>query len=141
MVACFDAAAKEFGWSKRNPQPGSTRDGDWLIGWGCATSMYPTQMGPASARVILTPQGSVRVQTAGHEIGTGIITVLALMAVSNLGVAIDKVAVEVGDPVPAPQLRRPERRIGYPRDRVDDPVHVQQEDRTIGRRRRHGVSL
>ena len=73
------------------------RDGEWMVGWGCATTMYPSQMGPATARVVLSPQGTVRVQTAGHEIGTGIITVLALMAVSNLGVEIDKVAVEVGD--------------------------------------------
>jgi xanthine dehydrogenase YagR molybdenum-binding subunit len=97
LMPCFDAASKAFGWERRDPRPGSMRDGEWMVGWGCATSMYPTQMGPASARVILTPQGSVRVQTAGHEIGTGIITVLALTAVSNLGVAIDKVAVEVGD--------------------------------------------
>ncbi len=97
LMPCFDAAAKAFGWEKRDPRPGSMRDGEWMVGWGCATTMYPTQMGPATARVVLTPQGTVRVQTAGHEIGTGITTVLALMAVSNLGVAIDKVAVEVGD--------------------------------------------
>ncbi len=105
LMPCFDAAAKEFGWDKRNPQPGSMRDGDWLVGLGCATSLYPTNMGAAAARVTLTPQGTVRVQAAGHEIGTGIYTVLALMAVSGLGVPIEKVTVELGDtelpPVPA----------------------------------------
>ncbi len=97
LMPCFDAAAKAFGWERRDPRPGSMRDGEWMVGWGCATTMYPSQMGPATARVILSPQGAVKVQTAGHEIGTGIITVLALMAVSNLGVEIGKVAVEVGD--------------------------------------------
>ena len=47
-MPCFDQAAEAFGWSKRNAQPGSMRDGDWLVGWGCATSAYPTQMAPAS---------------------------------------------------------------------------------------------
>ncbi len=104
LMPCFDAAAKAFGWSGRNARPGSMRDGEWLVGWGCATSLYPTNMGAATARVVLTPQGTVKVQTAGHEIGTGITTVLALMAVSGLGVDIAKVAVEVGDSAlpPAP---------------------------------------
>ena len=51
MMPCFDQAAESFGWSKRNRKPGSMRDGDWLVGFGCAMACYPTQMGPASARV------------------------------------------------------------------------------------------
>ena len=97
LMPCFDAAAKAFGWSKRNPEPGQTRDGDWLVGMGCATSIYPTNMAPATARVTLTPQGTVKVQTAGHEIGTGLYTVVALMAVRGLGVDIKDVTVELGD--------------------------------------------
>ena len=41
LMACFDAAAAKFGWSKRDPNPGAMRDGDWLVGWGCATATYP----------------------------------------------------------------------------------------------------
>ena len=97
LVPAFDAAAKAFGWAGRDPRPGSMRDGDWLVGWGCATSLYPTNMGPATARVTLTPQGKVRVQTAAHEIGTGTKTVLALTACDRLGVTLDQVQVEIGD--------------------------------------------
>ena len=97
LMPCFDAAAAKFGWSRRNLAPGSMRDGDWLIGWGCASTMYPTQMGAASARVTMSPQGTVKVQTASHEIGQGVYTVVALTAVKELGVALDKVFVELGD--------------------------------------------
>ena len=97
LMPCFDAAAAAFGWSRRQPQPGAMRDGDWLIGWGCASTMYPTQMGPASARVTLSPQGRVTVQTATHEIGTGVMTVIALTVADRLGVPLDQVQVEVGD--------------------------------------------
>ncbi|MBV9551803.1 MAG: xanthine dehydrogenase family protein molybdopterin-binding subunit [Alphaproteobacteria bacterium] len=97
LMACFDAAAKSFGWDRRTPQPGSMRDGDWLVGWGCATTMYPTQVAPAAARVTVTPQGSVKVQTAAHDIGTGAYTVVALTAADKLGVPVDKVIVELGD--------------------------------------------
>ena len=53
LMKCCDAASAAFGWSRRNPQPGSMRGGDWLIGWGCATATYPTQVSPAVARVRL----------------------------------------------------------------------------------------
>jgi xanthine dehydrogenase YagR molybdenum-binding subunit len=97
LIPCFEAAAGSFGWERRDPRPGSMRDGDWLVGWGCATTMYPTQMGPATARVTLTPQGAVKVQTAAHDIGTGAYTVVALTASDRLGVALDKITVELGD--------------------------------------------
>jgi len=61
LMQCYDEAAKSFGWSRRNPQPGSMRDGDWLIGWGCATAVYPTHIGTATARVRLLANGEVRV--------------------------------------------------------------------------------
>lgn len=97
LMPCFDAAAKAFGWARRSPEPGSMRDGDWLIGYGCATTMYPTQMGPAAVRLTLGSDGMVKAQTAGHEIGTGIYTAVALIVVQDLGVPLDKVKVELGD--------------------------------------------
>lgn len=97
LMPCFEAAAEAFGWERRNPKPGSTRAGDWLVGWGCAATMYPTQMAPATARVAVTPQGAVKVQTAAHDIGTGAYTVVALTAADRLGVPLDRITVELGD--------------------------------------------
>ena len=97
LVACYEQAADAFGWSKRTKQPGSMRDGDWLVGWGCATAFYPTNIGAATARVRLNPDGTLRVQTAAHEIGTGVMTVLALTAGTALGVPIDRIHVDLGD--------------------------------------------
>ena len=78
LMKCFDQGAERFGWAKRNPKPGSMRDGDWLIGWGCATATYPSNIGPAAIRVSLTPQGKATAQLAGHEIGTGAYTLVAI---------------------------------------------------------------
>ena len=97
LMPCFDQAAAAFGWAKRDPTPGSMRDGDWLVGWGCATSAYPTQMAAAAARVSLFQDGTARVETAGHEIGNGAYTVLAQIAAERLGLAYDKVSVLLGD--------------------------------------------
>jgi xanthine dehydrogenase YagR molybdenum-binding subunit len=97
LMKCYDQAAEAFGWKQRDPRPGSMRDGDWLIGWGCATAVYPTHIGAATARVRLRSDGSVRVQSAAHEIGNGVYTVLAQLAAERLGVPLASVTVEVGD--------------------------------------------
>jgi xanthine dehydrogenase YagR molybdenum-binding subunit len=104
LAECYDAAASAFGWEKRDPRVGSMRDGDWLVGWGCATACYPTQTGAATARIRLTADGEVRVQTAAHDVGTGAYTVIGQMASERLGVPFGKVSAELGDSAlpPAP---------------------------------------
>jgi xanthine dehydrogenase YagR molybdenum-binding subunit len=97
LMTCYDQAAERFGWSRRNPQPGSMREGDWLIGLGCATALYPTHVGACTARVRLLSNGEVRVQVAAHEIGNGVYTVVGQMAAERLGVPLSAVSVEVGD--------------------------------------------
>jgi len=97
LMACFDQAAAKFGWSGRNPKPGSMREGDWLIGWGCATATYPTNIGPAAARLAVTPEGKVTVQLAAHEIGTGAYTLVAITAARALGLKVEDTTVMLGD--------------------------------------------
>lgn len=97
LMQCYDKAAAAFGWQNRTPEPRSIRDGDWLVGYGCATALYPTHASPAAARVRLMASGNVRVQTAAHEIGNGVYTVLAQIAAERLGVELSAVTVEVGD--------------------------------------------
>jgi xanthine dehydrogenase YagR molybdenum-binding subunit len=97
LMKCYDQAAERFGWAKRSAAPGSMRDGDWLIGWGCASAVYPTHLGAATARVHFQANGQARVLIAAHEIGTGVRTVVAQMAAERLGIPVSAVAVETGD--------------------------------------------
>jgi len=97
LIQCYDQAAKAFGWERRSPQPGSMRDGDWMVGFGAATAIYPTNIAACAARVTLYPDKTARVQVATHEIGQGIYTVCALVTAEKLGIDPDKVKVEIGD--------------------------------------------
>jgi xanthine dehydrogenase YagR molybdenum-binding subunit len=96
LMKCYDEASRAFGWEKRNPSPGSMRDGDWLVGWGCATATYPTQLNPCAVRVRLERQGNIRVQVAAHDVGTGAYTVIGQMAAGMLNQPLEKVTVELG---------------------------------------------
>lgn len=97
LMPCFDQAAAKFGWNKRKPEPRSMRDGDWLIGYGCASACYPTNIGAAAARVSLSGDGKAIVGLAAHEIGTGAYTAMAITASQALGLKIDDVTVMMGD--------------------------------------------
>ena len=94
---CLDAAAERFGWDRRNPQPRSMRDGEWLIGWGCSMAMYPTQMSPSTARVTLKRNGTAAIEVAAHDVGTGCYTIAAQAAGERLGIDPQRISVRMGD--------------------------------------------
>ncbi len=97
LMECYDQASRAFGWEKRSAEPGSMREGDWLIGWGCATATYPTQMSPAAVRIRLGQDGEILVQVAAHELGTGAYTVIGQEAARWLGQPLSKAKVQLGD--------------------------------------------
>jgi len=97
LMQCYNQAAARFGWGKRNPMPGAMRDGDWLVGYGCATACYPTNIAPAAARLAVTPDGKATIGLAAHEIGTRAYTTVATTVAHSLGLRIEDVTVNMGD--------------------------------------------
>ncbi|WP_329100659.1 xanthine dehydrogenase family protein molybdopterin-binding subunit [Micromonospora sp. NBC_01699] len=97
LVACLDAAADAFGWADRDPRPGSMVDGDWQIGYGCAAMSHTAFAAPASARITVSPQGWVRVQTGGHDVGGGLGTAIAMTVSDLLEVPLGRISVDLGD--------------------------------------------
>src|SRR5207249_1816298 len=94
---CYRVAAERFGWSKRNPQPRSMRDGRWLIGWGMASATYPMNYAPASAKARLFPDGSAEVMCASSDMGPGTWTSMTQVAAETLGLPIERVKFMLGD--------------------------------------------
>ncbi len=72
---CYEKGAERFGWAKRNPEVGSMRRGDEILGWGMATSTWHAGRGAATVRVRLGADGRVRASSATQDIGTGTYTV------------------------------------------------------------------
>jgi xanthine dehydrogenase YagR molybdenum-binding subunit len=97
LRACYETAAARFGWSRRNPQPRSMRDGRDLIGWGMATAIYHADRAPASAEAILYANGSVVVRSAASDMGPGTYTAMTQVAADALSMPIEKVDFELGD--------------------------------------------
>jgi xanthine dehydrogenase YagR molybdenum-binding subunit len=94
---CYRAAAERFGWSRRNPEPRSMRDGRSLIGWGMATATYPMNYAPASAKARLLPDGTAEVTSAASDMGPGTWTSMTQVAAETLGLPIERVRFILGD--------------------------------------------
>ena len=102
LVEAYRAGAERFGWSRRHAQPGTQRDGEWLVGMGCATATYPYYRMPGgAARITLTKDDagdvSVKVEIAAHEMGMGTATAHTQVAAERLGLPMDRVQVCYGD--------------------------------------------
>jgi xanthine dehydrogenase YagR molybdenum-binding subunit len=58
---CYARGAERLGWSKRSPEPRSMRQGKVLVGWGMASSVYPTRRSPSNASARLNADGTFSV--------------------------------------------------------------------------------
>ncbi|MEO5732477.1 MAG: xanthine dehydrogenase family protein molybdopterin-binding subunit [Rubrivivax sp.] len=102
LVEAYRAGAERFGWSERHAQPGTQREGEWLIGMGVASATYPYYRMPGgAARIILSKRDdgdvTVKVEIAAHEMGMGTATAHTQVAAERLGLPMDKVQVCYGD--------------------------------------------
>jgi xanthine dehydrogenase YagR molybdenum-binding subunit len=97
IVEAWKSGRKRFGWNARG-EPSSRREGDWLIGMGCATGTYPYYRMPGgAARITLTKDGRATVGIAAHEMGMGTSTAQTQIAAERLGLDMDAVTFEYAD--------------------------------------------
>ncbi len=94
---CYEQGAQRFGWSKRNPNVGSMRNGDKILGWGMGTATWPGSRSRADVRVRLLIDGTARVSCACQDIGTGTYTIFAQIVADQAGIPMDKIQVILGD--------------------------------------------
>jgi xanthine dehydrogenase YagR molybdenum-binding subunit len=98
ILEAWKAGAARFGWTKRSRTPAMVRDGEWLVGMGCATATYPYYRIPGgAARITLTKDGHVKVEIAAHEMGMGTSTVHSQIIADRLGLGLDQVTFAYGD--------------------------------------------
>ena len=89
--------AERFGWSKRQAA-GARREGDWLVGYGCAGGTYPYYRMPGgAARITVTRDGRATIGIAAHEMGMGTSTAQTQVASERLGLPMDAITFNYAD--------------------------------------------
>ncbi|MFD4638312.1 xanthine dehydrogenase family protein molybdopterin-binding subunit [Lentzea sp. NPDC058436] len=99
LLQCYDMASKEFGWSRRKPKPGMTRDGSEYVGWGMASEMHTFGAMPSTASVTVGLDGKAVLRIATQDIGTGTYTIISQIVADATGLPLDDVRATIGDTV------------------------------------------
>ena len=94
---CYAQGAERFGWSARNAEPRSMREGRELVGWGMATGVWESLMQQSSAQATLTADGKLVVGNSTGDLGTGTYTILTQIAADALGLRMEDVTTKLGD--------------------------------------------
>jgi len=98
IMQAYDLGAERFGWKRRAAKPRSHRDGEWLVGMGCATGSFPyARMPGTTVRMTIDGHGHATVSSAAHEMGMGTATVQRQHAADRLGLPLAGVSVRIGD--------------------------------------------
>ncbi|MGY1691467.1 xanthine dehydrogenase family protein molybdopterin-binding subunit [Geodermatophilus sp. SYSU D01105] len=95
LVECLREGAQRFGWADRPPP--RHRDGDWLVGTGVASSVYPTMRMADSVALIRFEGGRYVAEIGAADLGTGTWTTLPQITADALGVPVEDVDVRIGD--------------------------------------------
>lgn len=96
MLDCVKRGAEMIGWGDRAQKPRSMHNGDWFTGYGMAVGAWNAGRGRASVGIVLSKDGSVEVQTAMTDIGTGTGTGLMNMIHEMTGIPKNKITVRLG---------------------------------------------
>jgi xanthine dehydrogenase YagR molybdenum-binding subunit len=97
LVEAWRAGAERFGWERR-AAPGTRREGEWLVGMGCATATYPYHRFPGGvARIRLDKTGHATVEVPANDMGMGTSTTQTIVTAERLGLPLERVTIAYGD--------------------------------------------
>lgn len=97
FVECLRLGAERFGWARRDARPGRVREGNRLIGLGMASAFRNNLLVKSGARVRLSGDGRIVVETDMTDIGTGSYTIIGQTAAEMMGVPLERVEVRLGN--------------------------------------------
>jgi xanthine dehydrogenase YagR molybdenum-binding subunit len=93
----YQKGAEQIGWFKRNREPRSMKDGEWLVGYGMSTGVFNASRGQATCRGVLSADGNLLLQSATSDIGPGTGTAMTNIAHELLGIPVNSIRFELGD--------------------------------------------
>jgi xanthine dehydrogenase YagR molybdenum-binding subunit len=96
LKECYQMGAEKIGWKERKLQPRQLKDGDWLIGYGMGTGSFGAMRWVAAVNAKLQPDGRLLLQCSVNDMGPGTATMMTAVASETMGIAPDKITVQMG---------------------------------------------
>ncbi|MDB5135039.1 MAG: hypothetical protein JWP37_1642 [Mucilaginibacter sp.] len=97
LKECYERGAEAIGWTNRKAEPGTLKEGNYLVGYGMATATYPANRSASTAKATLFADGHAEILCGTQDIGTGTYTVMTQVAADAFALPVEKVKVKLGD--------------------------------------------
>ncbi len=94
---CYEIGAERIGWSKRNPKPGTMREGEMLVGYGMGSGVFNASRNRAVVLARILADGALVLQSAVSDGGPGTATSMVQIASETMGINADRIKFELGN--------------------------------------------
>jgi xanthine dehydrogenase YagR molybdenum-binding subunit len=93
----YQMGSDAIGWKDRNPQIGSMKEGEWLLGYGMGSGVFSSGRGAAKLGIKFLADGTLILQTGVTDMGPGTSTSMTKLASETFGIPANKIKFEMGD--------------------------------------------
>lgn len=97
MKECYAMGKEKIGWHNRPAVPGTLKEDGMLVGYGMAGGVFGAGRGQATAKGILSSDGTLVLQSAVSDMGPGTSTAMVAVGSENMGLPPAMVRFELGD--------------------------------------------
>lgn len=96
LLECYEGGMERIGWKNRKNEPGSVREGDWLVGYGMGTGTFGCYRSPTSVKAKLLANGNLVLQCSVNDMGPGTATMMTAIGADVTGISTENVIIEMG---------------------------------------------
>ena len=96
LLECYEAGMERIGWKNRKNEPGSVKEGNWLVGYGMGTGTFGCYRSPTSVKAKFLANGDLVLQCSVNDMGPGTATMMTAIGAEVIGLPAENVVIEMG---------------------------------------------
>jgi xanthine dehydrogenase YagR molybdenum-binding subunit len=96
LLECYEGGMERIGWKNRKNEPGSVKEGNWLVGYGMGTGTFGCYRSPTSVKAKFLPDGNLVLQCSVNDMGPGTATMMTAIGAEITGLPAENVIIEMG---------------------------------------------
>lgn len=96
LLECYEAGMERIGWKNRKNEPGSVKEGNWLVGYGMGTGTFGCYRSPTSVKAKFLANGDLVLQCSVNDMGPGTATMMTAIGADVIGLPSENVIIEMG---------------------------------------------
>ncbi|KAF2335854.1 xanthine dehydrogenase family protein molybdopterin-binding subunit [Flavobacterium nitrogenifigens] len=96
LLECYEGGMERIGWKNRKNEPGSVKEGNWLVGYGMGTGTFGCYRSPTSVKAKFLANGDLVLQCSVNDMGPGTATMMTAIGAEVIGFPSENVIIEMG---------------------------------------------